>query len=83
MPVIEHYSKEGKVATVRFCSFCPLDRTLVVADPRVRLTRLPASRRCTRRPRRLWPRSSRARSGVTSLHEQHTQGRSRYPQDIR
>ena len=81
MPVIEHYSKEGKVATVR--SLCPPDRTFIVADPRARLTRLPASTRCTRRPRRLWPRSSRARSGVTSLHEQHTQGRSRYPQDIR
>lgn len=66
MPVIEHYSKEGKVATVRHVpQIFPSKHTHVAP----RLTRRPPSSKCTRRPRRLWPRSWLVRSAATSPHE--------------
>lgn len=66
MPVIEHYSKEGKVATVRQVpQMFPSTHAHVVP----RSTRRPRSRMCTQRLRRLWPRSWLVRSAVTSPHE--------------
>lgn len=66
MPVIEHYSKEGKVATVRYVpQMFPSKHAHVVP----RSTRRPLSRMCTQRPRRLWPRSWLVRLAATSPHE--------------
>lgn len=69
MPVIEHYSKEGKVATVRQVpQMFPSTHAHVVP----RSTRRPRSRMCTQRLRRLWPRSWLVRSAATSPHETAT-----------
>ena len=68
MPVIEHYGKEGKVATVSLLT--PQPALVLIFS--VRSMPLPPSTRCTRRPRRLCARSLRGRLGVTSLHELHT-----------